>query len=85
MPDFDPDKNEVRPLRKRTMTLSKLQMRTLDMIRMVRFQLRRAAHEDGLSDEEFIESTLEPFEHEIYADRQVLKMIRQQRKESKDA
>lgn len=62
------------PLRKRTMTLSKLQLRTLDVLRKVRFQLKRQGHEDGMSDDEFLSSVLEPLETDIYQDRQILKM-----------
>lgn len=70
----------VKPLTKRTMTLNDLQLRTLDVIRKVRFQLGRAAHENGMSDDEFIEEVLEPLETDIYQDRQMLKMIKKQRK-----
>ncbi len=66
----------VEPLKKRTMTLSQLQMRTLDVLRKVRFQLGRAAHENGMSDAEFIEEVLEPLATDIYQDRQVLKMLK---------
>ena len=64
----------VRPLKKKTMTLNDLQLRTLDVIRKVRFQFNRAAHEDGMSDSEFIEKFVDPLIEVIYQDRQVLKM-----------
>lgn len=67
---------KVPPLKKKTMTLYQLQMRTLSVLRKVRFQFNRAAHEDGMSDSEFIESVLEPLETDIYQDRQMLKMRR---------
>jgi hypothetical protein len=70
------------PLRKKTMTLSQLQMRTLDVIRKVRFQLKRQAHDEGMSDSEFEEEFLDTLETEIYQDRAMLKMIREQTKES---
>lgn len=68
--------NTVKPLKKKTMTLSQLQLRTLDVLRKVRFQFNRAAHDEGMSDSEFIEDVLEPLETDIYQDRQVLKMAR---------
>lgn len=63
----------VEPLKSRTMGLSELQFATLELIRKVRFQFRRQAHEDGMSDEEFMSQVVEPFEHRIYADRAVLR------------
>jgi len=63
------------------MTLSQLQMRTLDVLRKVRFQLGRQAHEEGMSDAEFIDSILEPLETDIHQDRQMLKMLRRSKKD----
>lgn len=68
--------SDVQPLKKKTMTLSELQLRTLDVLRKVRFQFNRAAHEDGMSDAEFLDAVLEPLETDIYQDRKVLKMAR---------
>jgi hypothetical protein len=68
------------PLKKRTMTLSKLQLRTLDVLRKVRFQLQRQAHEEGMSDDEFLDAILAPLETDIYQDRQMLKQIRRGKK-----
>lgn len=65
---------KVKPLKKRTMTLNQLQLRTLDVLRQVRFQLGRQGFEDGMSDNEFISKILEPIETDIYQDRQVLRM-----------
>jgi hypothetical protein len=65
--------SKVRPLKKKTMTLSQLQLRTLDVLRKVRFQFRRQGFEDGMSDSEFIDKVLEPFATDIYQDRQILK------------
>lgn len=70
----------VEPLRAKTMTLHQLQMRTLDLIRKLRFQLRRQAHEEGMSDAEFLENNVDNLEQEIYADRAVAKMHRKQQK-----
>lgn len=67
---------KVRPLTKRTMTLHQLQMRTLDVLRKVKFQLGRQAHEDGMSDAEFVDQVIDPLATDIYQDRQVLKMHR---------
>lgn len=72
--------DDVQPLRKRTMTLSELQIKTLDVLRKVRFQLGRQAHEDGMTDTEFVEQYVDPLETEIYQDRQMLKLIRKQAK-----
>lgn len=66
----------VEPLKARTMTLGKLQLATLDLIRKVRFQLNRQAHDEGMSDAEFLEEIVEPLEQVIYADREVLRMSR---------
>lgn len=68
----------VQALKKRTMTLSELQLRTLDVLRKVRFQFNRQAYQDGMSDTEFLDSIVSPFEIEIYQDRQVLKEKRKQ-------
>lgn len=64
------------PLKKRTMTLNELQMRTLDVLRKVRFQFGHAPHEYGMNDDEFIDSVVEPLETDIYQDRQILKLTR---------
>lgn len=69
-------KNRVKPLTKRTMTLNQLQMRTLDVLRKVKFQFGRQAHEDGMTDAEFIKQVIDPIATDIYQDRQVLKMAR---------
>ena len=66
--------SKVRPLTKRTMTLSQLQLRTLDVLRKVTGQLHRMAHEDGMSDSEFIDQVIAPFARDINQDRVVLKM-----------
>jgi hypothetical protein len=74
---------QVTPLRSRTMTLSQLQMETLDVLRKVKFQFGRQAHEDGMSDGEFIESVVDPLIEKIFCDRQVLKMHSRKRKDGK--
>lgn len=66
----------VKPLRKRTMTLRQLQMRTLDVLRHVRFQFGRQSWQEGMSDSEFIEKFITPLETDIYQDRQIIKMKR---------
>lgn len=73
--------DKVPPLKKKTMTLSQLQMRTLNVLRHVRFQLQRQGHEDGMSDAEFIEKEIEPLETDIYQDRQMLKMLKRRNKD----
>ena len=78
MPAFEnpndlPQRPKVEPLKSRTMTLSELQLETLDLIRKLRFQLRRPAHAEGMSDEEFLEHIVEPLETTIYQDREMLK------------
>lgn len=65
--------SKVRPLTKKTMTLSELQIRTANVLRLVKFQLRRQAHEEGMTDEEFISKVVEPLETDIYQDRHILK------------
>ena len=66
---------KVTPLQKRTMTLSKLQMRTLDVLRAVRFQMSEKGY-NNMSDNEFLDQVIEPLETDIYQDRQVRKMAR---------
>jgi len=72
----------VEPLRKKTMTLSELQMRTLDVLRRVRFQFQRQSHDPGMSDAEFLDQFVEPLETEIHQDRRMLKMLRKAAKKS---
>ena len=67
---------KVKPLRRRAMTLIQLQMQTLDVLRKVRFQFNRQAHESGMSDTEFLSQIVEPLEIAIYEDRHVAKMKR---------
>ena len=70
------ERPKVKPLKKKTMTLAQLQLRTLDVLRKVRFQFGRAAHEDGMSDDEFIEQVVNPLETDIYQDRVILRQKR---------
>lgn len=70
----------VEPLRKKTMTLNELQLRTLDVLRRVKFQFNRQAHEEGMSDAEFVDQVIDPLATDIYQDRQVLKMYAKQKK-----
>lgn len=64
---------KVRPLKKRTMTLEQLQLRTLDVLRKVRFQLGRQGYEGGMSDAEFVDRVVNVLETDIYQDREILK------------
>jgi hypothetical protein len=64
----------VKPLKARTMSLSDLQLKTLDLIRKVRRQFTHQGYEAGMSDQEFTEAVLNPLEHSIRADRHVLRM-----------
>jgi hypothetical protein len=66
----------VEPLRKKTMTLSELHLRTLDVLRKVRFQFNRKAHEEGMSDTEFLDAVVSPLEEDIYQDRVMLGLKR---------
>jgi hypothetical protein len=68
------DANVVEPLKMKTMTLSQLHRRTLKVLRLVRLQFNRAAHEDGLSDAEFLDQVISPLETDIKQDRDILKM-----------
>ena len=58
------------------MTLSQLQLATLDLIRKLRFQMQRQAHDEGMSDDEFMENIVDPLETTIYQDREILRMMR---------
>lgn len=71
----------IPPLRKKTMTLNELQLRTLDVLRKVKFQFGRQAHEEGMSDAEFIDQVIDPLATDIYQDRQVLKMAKHARRD----
>ena len=64
----------VKPLKRRTMALGELQKKTLKILRGVRSQLTRRAHEEGLSDTEFLEQVISPFMERILSDREVLRM-----------
>lgn len=77
-------KNEVKRLKKKTMTLSELQLKTLDILRRVRFQFNRSAHEEGMSDTEFLDQIVDPLETEIHQDRQMLRMIRRRKGRSEN-
>lgn len=70
---------KVAPLRARTMTLEQLQKRTLKVLRLVRKQFNRAAHEDGLSDKEFLDQVVDVLEWDIKSDIAVLN-IHEERK-----
>ena len=64
---------KVKSLTKKTMTLNELQLKTLNILRLVKFQLGRSAHENSMSDSEFIETFLEPLETDIHQDRYVIR------------
>lgn len=70
----------VKPLRKRTMTLEQMQVRTLKFLNLCRKQLQRMPHEPGLNDTEFIEQVVNPFRNDILQDRDVLKMAAEREK-----
>ena len=55
------------------MTLEELQLKTLSVLKRVRKQFNRAAHEDGLSDGEFMDQVVEPLERKIKDDIYVVK------------
>lgn len=63
----------VKPLQRRTMRLQDLQCETLDLIRLIRLQLNRAAHDDGMSDLEFLDLIVDPLETRIRQDREISK------------
>lgn len=66
-----------KPLKKRMMTLSQLQLKTLDVLRRVKFQFDRQAHDEGMSDGEFIDQVVDPLMTDIYQDRQMQKLNRE--------
>lgn len=67
----------VEPLKAKTMTLEELQLRTIDLIKQVRKQLKRAHFEEGMTDNDFMRNVLEPFEHDIKTDRYVIRKRRE--------
>ena len=79
-PTPKPRSTKVKPLTKKTMTLNELQLRTLDVLRKVKFQFGRQAHEDGMSDSEFMDQVIDPLSTDIYQDRRVLKQARAETK-----
>jgi len=64
-----------KPLRRKTMSLNVLQLRILDVLKQTIKQFNRLAHEDGMSDSEFIDHVLLKLQTEIKQDRYVLKKI----------
>jgi hypothetical protein len=75
---------KVIPLKKKTMTLNELQLRTLDAIRLTKFQFKRQAYQEGMTDEEFIDQVLEPLATDIYQDRQMVKILKKQQRQAKE-
>ena len=75
-------KTHVPPLKKRTMTLSQLQLATLNLIRKLRFQLNRVGYEEGMSDKEFLEQIVYPLEADIYQDRKMIALQRHKKTEN---
>ena len=69
---------KVSPLKSRIHTLNQLQLEALDICRKVRFQFGRMPHEDGMSDNEFLERILSPFEEKIYQDRAMAEELKNQ-------
>lgn len=65
----------VKPLKKRTMTLDELRKRTKRTLNLCRKQLRKAPYEIGLTDEEFIESHIDPLLMDIWQDTQMEKIL----------
>ena len=65
---------QVEPLKSKTMTLQELQKRTLKVLKLVRKQFNRAAHEDGMSDTEFLDKVVGSLEWDIKSDRAVEKL-----------
>jgi hypothetical protein len=72
---------DVKPLRARIHTLNQLQLETLDLIRKVRFQFQHSPHDPGMNDTEFLEQVVQPLEDKIYQDREMAKMLRDQKRE----
>ena len=61
------------------MTLRQLQLRTLDVLRKVRSQFGRSAHEEGMSDSEFLDSVVSPLEEDIYSDHAMRRIARERK------
>jgi len=66
----------VRPLKSKTMTIDELRTSVLTFMRQTRKQFNRAAHDEGMSDNEFLSHVLDPLEYRIRADRDVEAMAR---------
>lgn len=62
----------IEPLRKRTMTLSQLQRRTLKVLREIRKHLNTPGAIAELSDQELINDVIEPLISDIQTDRIIL-------------
>lgn len=67
-------KNKPLPLKSEILSQQLLQVEILTLIKQMRRQLNRAAHEDGMSDSEFQSQVLDRLETKIKADQYMLKM-----------
>jgi len=70
--------SKVRKLQRKTMNLEEMRKATLSLISKVRNQLHRMPHDPGLSDMEFMEQVLTPFECRLRQDREVLLMANEE-------
>lgn len=62
------------PLKSEILSQRLLQVEILTLIKQVRRQLNRAAHEDGMSDSEFQSQVLDRLQEKIEADQYILRM-----------
>ena len=69
---------KVRKLKRRTMGLEELRKATLKLIAQTRHQLHRLPHEPGLTDMEFLEQVLTPFECRLRQDREMMLMANEE-------
>jgi len=78
------DRKKPTPLKSKTMTLGELQLAVIKLCREVRIQFNRAAYEDGMSDNEFLDRIVEPLKTRIHRDRDVIKSAKRNRSKATD-
>lgn len=71
--------HQIKPLKKRIMTLQQLRQRTVRALQLCRKQFLKSPHEEGLTDEEFIDEHINPLLNDIWQDRQMEKILNEKK------
>lgn len=72
--------SKVRPLKAKVQTLQELRFSALHFIKKVRKQLQHSPYQEGMSDQEFIDQVVNPFEEKIRTDRDMERIIEKQKR-----